>query len=191
MRSAVVLEAAARPHRLRSLGPDAPPMRDGAVSVIGHRSLARLHHAPRGRSERRDAFSARAILERVTDPRATDETRIDRWLCAVRLVKTRPLATRLCEGGHVLVNGSPAKPSTKVRAGDRVEALIADRERVVEVMRPIESRVGAAVAATCYVDHSPPVVSEAGPEIMPIRGEGRPSKRLRRELERLRRAVDA
>ena len=105
---------------------------------------------------RRDAFSTRAILERVTDPHAADETRIDRWLCAVRLVKTRPLATRLCEGGHVLVNGLPAKPSTKVRAGDRVEALIADRERIVEVVRPIESRVGAPVAATCYVDHSPP-----------------------------------
>ena len=128
----------------------------------------------------------------MTDPRAVDETRIDRWLCAVRLVKTRPLATRLCEGGHVLVNGSAAKPSTKVRAGDRVEALIADRERIVEVVRPIESRVGAPVAATCYVDHSPPpVVREVRPGIMAVRGEGRPSKRLRRELERLRRASDA
>jgi ribosome-associated heat shock protein Hsp15 len=127
----------------------------------------------------------------VTDPRATDETRIDRWLCAVRLVKTRPLATRLCEGGHVLVNGVPAKSSTRVRAGDRVEARIADRERVVEVVRPIESRVGAPVAAACYVDHSPPVVAKAGPGVMLIRGEGRPSKRLRRELERLRRAGGA
>jgi ribosome-associated heat shock protein Hsp15 len=127
----------------------------------------------------------------VTDPRAPDETRIDRWLCAVRLVKTRPLATRSCEGGHVLVNGSPAKPSTKVRAGDRVEARIADRERVVEVVRTIESRVGALVAATCYVDHSPPAVPEAGPKLVPVRGEGRPSKRLRRELERLRRASEA
>jgi ribosome-associated heat shock protein Hsp15 len=126
----------------------------------------------------------------VTDPLAPDETRIDRWLCAVRLVKTRPLATRLCEGAHVLVNGSPAKPSTKVRPGDRVEALIAGRERVVEVVRPIESRVGAPVAATCYVDHSPPVVPDTGPAIMPVRGGGRPSKRLRRELERLRRAAD-
>ena len=114
------------------------------------------------------------------------ETRIDRWLCAVRLVKTRPLATRACEGGHVLVNGSPAKPSTRVRAGDRVEAFIADRQRVLEVVRPIESRVGAVVAETCYVDHSPPVVPVVGPKITPTRGEGRPSKRLRRELERLR-----
>jgi ribosome-associated heat shock protein Hsp15 len=127
----------------------------------------------------------------VTDPGAADETRIDRWLCAVRLVKTRPLATRLCEGGHVLVNGLAVKPSTRVRAGDRVEARIADRERVVEVVRPIESRVGAPVAATCYVDHSPPVVQEAAPEIMVVHGEGRPGKRLRRELERLRRAADA
>ena len=125
----------------------------------------------------------------MTDPGAPDETRVDRWLCAVRLVKTRPLATRLCEGGHVLVNGSPAKPSTKVRAGDRVEALIAERQRIVEVVRPIESRVGAPVAATCYVDHTPPpVVTEVRPGIMVVRGEGRPSKRLRRELERLRRA---
>ena len=124
----------------------------------------------------------------MVDPIASGETRIDRWLCAVRLVKTRPLATRLCDGGHVLVNGSPAKPSTKVRAGDRVEAFIADRGRIVEVARPIESRVGAAVAVTCYVDRSPPVVPQAGPVIKVARGEGRPGKRLRRELERLRRA---
>ena len=102
-------------------------------------------------------------------------------LCAVRLVKTRPLATRLCEGGHVRVNGAPAKPSTKVRAGDRVEALIADRDRVVEVVHPIQTRVGALVAATCYQDHSPPpIVTEVRPGIMAVRGEGRPSKRLRR-----------
>ena len=123
----------------------------------------------------------------MTDPEAAGEVRIDRWLCAVRLAKTRPVASQLCDAGHVLVNGLSAKPSTKVRAGDRVEALIAERVRLVEVVRPIESRVGAAVAATCYVDHSPPVVPQTGPHVSPVRGEGRPSKRLRRELERLRR----
>lgn len=133
----------------------------------------------------------RATLVHVTDPSGADETRIDRWLCAVRLVKTRPLATRLCEGGHVRVNGTPAKPSTKVRAGDRVEARIADRDRILEVVRPIETRVGAPVAVTCYVDHTPPpVVFEVRPGIMAVRGEGRPSKRLRRDLERLRRAAE-
>ena len=118
-----------------------------------------------------------------------DDTRIDRWLCAVRLVKTRPMATQLCDGGHVRINDILAKPSTKVRAGDVVHALIAERERIVEVVRPIESRVGAPAAATCYVDNSPPpAVREIAPGIKAVRGEGRPSKRLRRELERMRRA---
>jgi hypothetical protein len=93
-------------------------------------------------------------------------------------------------GAIGFVCASALSGATKVRAADRVEVLIAGRERVVEVVRPIESRVGALVAATCYADHSPPVVPEAGPGIMPMRGEGRPSKRLRRELERLRRAAD-
>ncbi len=128
----------------------------------------------------------------MSDNSAIDETRIDRWLCAVRLVKTRPSATQLCEGGHVSVNGSAAKPSTKVHAGDRVEALIAERERIVEVVRPIEARVGAPVAATCYVDHTPPpVVSDLAPGIKVVRGAGRPSKRLRRELDRMRRIAGA
>ncbi|HEX8940144.1 MAG TPA: RNA-binding S4 domain-containing protein [Candidatus Limnocylindrales bacterium] len=124
----------------------------------------------------------------MADPPATEEARIDRWLCAVRLVKTRPAATQLCDGGHVRVNGNAAKPSTKVHAGDRVEALIGARQRTVEVVRPIDSRVGAPVAVACYVDHTPPPrVTEVRPGIMAVRGEGRPSKRLRRELDRLRR----
>ena len=173
----------------------ADPFRDVAQASRTDRSawsravpFAAARSAPDGR---RTAPSSRAILEGVTDSPAAGETRIDRWLCAVRLVKTRPLATRLCEGGHVVVNGSPAKPSTKVRAADRVEALIADRRRIVEVTRPIDSRVGAAVAATCYVDHSPPVIPEPRPGVVLIRGEGRPSKRRRREFERLRRGSDA
>ena len=124
----------------------------------------------------------------MSDTDQIEGTRIDRWLCAVRLVKTRPMATQLCDGGHVRVNGTSAKPSARVQPGDRVEALIAGRERIVEVVRAIENRVGAPVAVTCYVDHSPPpVVSEITPGIKVMRGEGRPSKRLRRELERMRR----
>jgi ribosome-associated heat shock protein Hsp15 len=119
-----------------------------------------------------------------------DNTRIDRWLCAVRLVKTRPIATQLCEAGHVRVNGNPAKASTKVRAGDVVHALIAERERIVEVLQPVETRVGAPAAATCYVDNSPPpVIAEVAPGIKVVRGEGRPGKRLRRELDRMRRTA--
>ena len=127
----------------------------------------------------------------MSDRSAADETRIDRWLCATRLVKTRAIATQLCEGGHLRINGSGAKASSKVRPGDRVDAVIAGRERNVEVVRLIESRVGAAVAVTCYADHTPPpVVIEVRPGILAVRGEGRPNKRLRRELERLRRSGD-
>ena len=126
----------------------------------------------------------------MSDNGATDETRVDRWLCAVRLVKTRPMATQLCEGGHVRVNGTQAKPSTKVRATDVVHALIAERERIVEVVRPIETRVGAPAAAECYIDNSPPpVIREIAPGIKAVRGQGRPSKRLRRELDRMRRSL--
>ncbi len=117
-----------------------------------------------------------------------DETRIDRWLAAVRLVKTRPIATQLCDAGHVQVNGRDAKPSTKVRVGDRVTAYIAERERDVEVVEVIESRVGAPVALACYIDHSPPPPADTPPPGMELtRHAGRPSKRLRRELDRLRR----
>lgn len=126
----------------------------------------------------------------VSEYSISGETRIDRWLCAVRLVKTRPIATQLCEGGHVRVNGFSAKPSTKVRQGDVVHALIAERERIVEVVRPIETRVGAPAAAECYIDNSPPpVVREIAPGIKAVRGQGRPSKRLRRELDRMRRSL--
>ena len=126
----------------------------------------------------------------VNEREMADETRIDRWLCAVRLVKTRPIAAQLCDAGHVRINGSPAKPPTKVRAGDVVHAMIAERERIVENVRPIEARVGAPAAALCYVDNSPPpVIREIAPGIKAVRGEGRPSTRLRRELDRMRRSA--
>jgi ribosome-associated heat shock protein Hsp15 len=117
-----------------------------------------------------------------------DEARIDRWLTAVRLVRTRPMGTQLCEAGHVRVNGRDAKASTRVKVGDRVEARIADRDRILEVVKVIDARVGASVAATCYVDHSPsPPVEPLPPGMAWARGAGRPSKRVRRELERMRR----
>src|SRR5689334_20277702 len=98
------------------------------------------------------------------------------------------MATQLCEGGHVRVNGHPAKPSTKVRAGYVVHTLHGESQPIVEGLRPIEPRVGQPAAAESYVHNSPPpVIREIAPGIKAVRGEGRPSKRLRRELERMRR----
>jgi ribosome-associated heat shock protein Hsp15 len=117
-------------------------------------------------------------------------TRVDRWLWAVRLYKTRAAATTACRGGHVRVNGSPAKPATSVRVGDRVDATVHGRLRSLEVARIIDKRVGAPVAAECLVDHSPPppTTKDQPPAAFTRdRGAGRPTKRDRRRLDRLRR----
>ncbi|MGH9000659.1 MAG: RNA-binding S4 domain-containing protein [Acidimicrobiia bacterium] len=116
-------------------------------------------------------------------------TRVDKWLWAVRLFKTRSLATDACNGGHVRVNGAPAKPSTPVRVGDRVEAYAHDRQRAFEVVRVIDKRVGAPIAAECLVDHSPPPPERefAAPAFARDSGSGRPTKRDRRRLDRIRR----
>jgi len=117
-----------------------------------------------------------------------ETTRVDKWLWAVRVYKTRSLATTACQGGHVRVNGVPAKPAAAVKVGDRVDARVGRRERVLEVARVIDKRVGAPVAAECIVDHSPPPPDRtATPDIaVRERGTGRPSKKERRELDRAR-----
>jgi Ribosome-associated heat shock protein implicated in the recycling of the 50S subunit (S4 paralog) len=115
-------------------------------------------------------------------------TRVDRWLWAVRLYKTRSSATSACTGGHVRINGAPAKPSTPARVGDRVTTHLHGRRRELEVVRLIDKRVGASVAAECVVDHSPspPPKEEALPVFAREPGAGRPTKRDRRQLDRFR-----
>ena len=119
-----------------------------------------------------------------------ETARVDRWLWAVRLAKTRSEATALCKAGHVRIDGRPAKPSTGVRIGDRVTARIHQVDRDVEVVRLIEKRVGAPVAAECIVDHTPPPPPKPA-EMVPFgerdRGSGRPTKRDRRQIDRVRR----
>jgi len=118
-----------------------------------------------------------------------DETRVDSWLWAVRLYKTRSLATDACRGGHVEINGRPAKAATKVKVGDRVDARAQGRPWNLEVVRVIDKRVGAPVAAECLIDHSPPlppVEHRAAPVAERERGAGRPTKRDRRMLDRFR-----
>ena len=116
-----------------------------------------------------------------------ESTRIDRWLWAIRLCKTRSEATALCRGGHVELNDRPAKPASTVGVGDRVSARVHGRDRIVEVVRVIDKRVGAPIAVECYVDHSPPVPkTDRTPTLVRERGAGRPTKRERRQLDRWR-----
>jgi ribosome-associated heat shock protein Hsp15 len=114
--------------------------------------------------------------------------RVDVWIWSVRLVKTRSQATAACRAGHVRVNDQRAKPASVVRAGDEVRLRHDGRERIVIVRRVISKRVGAAVAEECLTDNSPPPPPRES--LLPIarrdRGTGRPTKRDRREIERLR-----
>lgn len=113
--------------------------------------------------------------------------RVDRWLWSVRVTKSRSAATEACGGGHVKVNGTTAKPATPVRPGDEVVAQLGRRRRVLEVVRCIDKRVGAPVAATCFVDRTPaPPPGAVGPLAVRDRSAGRPTKRDRRQIDRLR-----
>jgi ribosome-associated heat shock protein Hsp15 len=118
-----------------------------------------------------------------------DSTRVDRWLWAVRLTKTRADAAEACRGGHVRVNDTPAKPATPVKPGDTVRTRVYEIPRIVEVTKVIEKRVGATAAVTCYVDHTPPPPppeERPAPVALRERGAGRPTKRDRRLIDALR-----
>ncbi|MGC9496628.1 RNA-binding S4 domain-containing protein [Streptomyces sp. WG7] len=136
-----------------------------------------------------DPKTAAAIAAaEAAGPKDGESVRVDSWIWAVRLFKTRSLGSTACRGGHVRVNGERVKPAYSLRVGDEVRLRQEGRERVVVVKRLIRKRVGAPVAAQCYIDNSPPpppreAVAPAG---IRDRGAGRPTKRDRRELERLR-----
>ncbi|KUM81979.1 RNA-binding S4 domain-containing protein [Streptomyces curacoi] len=134
------------------------------------------------------AVDPKIAAAEAAGPQSGENVRIDSWIWAVRLVKTRSMGATACKGGHVRVNGQNVKPSHSLRIGDEVRLRQENRERIVVVKRLIRKRVGAPVAAQCYVDNSPPpppreAVAPAG---IRDRGAGRPTKRDRRELERLR-----
>jgi ribosome-associated heat shock protein Hsp15 len=118
---------------------------------------------------------------------AGDENgRVDSWIWSVRLIRTRSAASGACRAGHVRVNGVRVKPAHAVRDGDEVRLHYEGRDRVVVVQRVITKRVGASVAAECYIDNSPapPPREEAVAVAARDRGAGRPTKRERRSMEK-------
>ncbi len=118
-----------------------------------------------------------------------DSVRADVWTWAVRVYKSRSMASSACKAGHVSVNGHKVKASHAVKVGDTVEALTPGGTKKYVVTRVIAKRVGAAVAVGCYEDHSPPPLPKAErPAVVAQRepGAGRPTKRDRRRLDALR-----
>ncbi len=120
--------------------------------------------------------------------------RLDKWLQIVRAFKTRTQATRACNLGRIRVNGVVAKPHKTVTLEDRVEIIQGDWTRVLVVRGIRKKSVPKALAAQLYLDLSPPRpvtdpidrILKGRPELRE-RGSGRPTKRERRLIGRLKR----
>jgi ribosome-associated heat shock protein Hsp15 len=129
--------------------------------------------------------------EMPVEAEGRDAVRIDKWLWAARFYKTRSLATDACDGGKVEVNGHAAKPHKLVRVNDKLSFTHPSGPKEVTVVALSERRGPASEARLLYEDHSPPPPPrEERPFFAPlpsrIPGFGRPTKRERRETERLR-----
>jgi len=112
--------------------------------------------------------------------------RIDRWLVAARIFKSRELSQQACDGGHVHINGKSVKPSALVRIGDRIRALAPRGETILVVVKLEEKRQGPVPAKLLYADESPPPPPKDEIAFARPHGTGRPTKQDRRRLERFR-----
>jgi ribosome-associated heat shock protein Hsp15 len=127
------------------------------------------------------------------DSPGAGRVRLDKWLWAARFFKTRALAVRACELGRILANGHEAKPSREVHVGDRLHIRTEAGDFHIEVRRLSQTRGPASVAQTLYheTDESRELREKLAAErramlrqgLLP---EGKPSRRDRRELNRLR-----
>ena len=119
-----------------------------------------------------------------------ESIRIDKWLWAVRLYKSRSLAAEACNAGHVKIKGQSVKPSRDVRTGEIIAALTGRVQRTVKVLAPLEQRVGAKLVSQFLEDLTPPEefarAREASSQaaIHFPKGFGRPTKKQRRQLEK-------
>src|SRR3954468_22285054 len=126
---------------------------------------------------------------------ASDEVRIDKWLWAARLFKTRSAATEAVLGGRVHVNGARVKPARDVRVGDTVEVTVATTRRTVEITGIADKRGPAKVAATLYTETPESVAARERDALerrlaRPLGADlgARPTKLDRRRLDALRKA---
>jgi len=121
-----------------------------------------------------------------TAAESNNRSRIDTWLKLVCLFKHRADATEACKGGHVKINGQRVKPAAPVKPGDLVEFYLGSHFRRVVVQSVPTGNISKEVARTMYLDETPvqPKVETAN---VRERGAGRPTKRDRREIEKVRR----
>ena len=177
-------DSASRPHAVGAGA--ATPARPDPSEPHGARPDPSEPHGARPDLAEPDAEPA---PPQVTIPRGAvaDTSRVDVWLWAVRIFPTRSKSAAACRAGHVRVNGERAKSATSVKPGDGVEVRGLDRPRILIVREALIKRVGAPIARVSYEDHSPPPPPKdvlLVPKRLP--GSGRPTKKERRDITRLR-----
>ena len=119
------------------------------------------------------------------------EVRVDKWLWAVRLYKTRTLATEACKAGRVKIAGQPIKASRVLKIGDEIEVHLGSLNKTVKVKELLHNRVCPKLVEQYLIDLTPieeyerlELIREFNYEKRP-RGTGRPTKLDRRQIERL------
>lgn len=117
-----------------------------------------------------------------------DTVRIDKWLWMVRLFKTRSMATDACNAGKVKMDGNNLKASKSIKENEIYVVRIGQLEKTVQVIGSPKSRVGAPLVPQFYTDLTPPEEYERVKMLSMRfehrdRGEGRPTKRDRRQIE--------
>ena len=119
------------------------------------------------------------------------EARIDKYLWAIRLYKTRSISAESCKHGRVKVNGVVVKASREVKVGDVIELRVNIMNKVIEVVEVIKNRLSASLAVQKYKDITPQEELERVEMINEMRtehrdrGAGRPTKKDRRELSKI------
>jgi len=117
------------------------------------------------------------------------EARIDKWLWAVRIFKTRTIAAEACKKGRISIKGTIVKPSRVIRIGDIVEVRKSPITYSFKVLQAIENRVGAKLVPEVMEDVTPPAqyelleMSRISGFVDRARGTGRPTKKDRRAME--------
>ncbi|MFH0894428.1 MAG: S4 domain-containing protein [Bacteroidota bacterium] len=125
------------------------------------------------------------------EPKQVQEVRIDKWLHAVRLFKTRSLAVDACAAGKIKIDDTRIKASRIVHPGDIINVQIGPMRKVVKVIGCIEKGISAPLVPKFMEDLTSPEEIERVKNIQLIpsvhreRGTGRPTKRDRRDLDRL------
>jgi ribosome-associated heat shock protein Hsp15 len=122
----------------------------------------------------------------------SEKLRVDKYLWAIRLFKTRSLATDACNAGRVKLNGQNIKPSYAVKVGETFQIQKGIERKTIKVIGLLKQRVDAKTAVQFYQDLTPEEETQAyksafhAPVLRRDRGAGRPTKRDRREIDNLR-----